>query len=120
MKKIACLFSLFFLVITHSLPAFATEKNVNQKTKVRQITGLVKTINTEEKTITLTKKIKKQPVDTVVHVVEKTKFKLEKENKAFSDVKVGDKVTVKFIEANGKNVEKKIMIRTSVSPTAKK
>lgn len=120
MKKIACLFSLFFLVVTHSLPAFSAEKNMNKKTQVRQITGLVKTVNTEEKTITVTKKIKKQPVDTVLHINEKTKFKLEKANKAFSDVKVGDKVTVKFFEADGKNVAKKIMIRTSVSPTAKK
>ena len=120
MKKIVCLFSLVFLVVTHSLPAFAAEKNVNQKTKVRQITGLVKAVSMEEKTLTVTKKIKKQPVDTIVHINEKTKFKLEKENKAFSDLKVGDKVTVKFTEADGKNVAKKIMIRTSVSPTAKK
>ena len=110
-KRIACLITLFFLVLTYILPAFATE-NVNQKTKVKQITGLVKTVNTDKKTITLTKQIKKQPVDTVVHVDEKTQFKLEKENKAFSDVKVGDKVTIKFIEADGKNVAKKIMIRT--------
>ena len=120
MKKIACLLSLVFLVVTHSLPAFAVEKNVNQKTKVRQITGLVKTVSIEEKSLTITKKIKKQPVDTLVHVTEKTKFRLEKENKAFSDVKVGDKVTVKFFEADGKNVAKKIMIRKSVSSTARK
>ena len=119
-KKIACLFSLFFLIITYSLPAFAAEKNENQKTRVKQITGLVKTVNAEEKTITLTKTIKKQPVDTVVYTDEKTQFKFEKENKAFSDVKVGAKITAKFIKADGKNVAKQIIIRTPISPTAKK
>ena len=115
MKNTVRFFSVVFLLFVFGLSNVTAEKTSERKSRVRQFTGIVKSIDASGKIITLTKTIKKQPVDTVFSINENTKFQLSKEEKAFSDVKVGDKVTIKYRETDGKNVAKKVSIRTSTS-----
>ncbi|MEW6162713.1 MAG: hypothetical protein AB1606_05320 [Nitrospirota bacterium] len=82
-----------------------------EKPKVKQVTGEVKAVDTKAMTITVTKKVKDKVEETVVTVDDKTKITLDKEKKVLADVKVGDKVTVKYTEVEGKNVAKSVAIK---------
>jgi Cu/Ag efflux protein CusF len=81
--------------------------------KVKQVTGDVKAVDVVAKTITVTKKVKGEIKETVITVDDKTKITLDKETKTLADVKVGDKVTVKYTEVDGKKVAKSIVIKTA-------
>ncbi len=89
----------------------AEETKTAEKPKVKQVTGEVKAVDTKAKTVTVTKKMKDKAVDTVVTVDDKTKIMLDKEKKTLADVKMGDKVKVKYTEVDGKNVAKSIAIQ---------
>ncbi|MDI6889959.1 MAG: hypothetical protein QMC83_03325 [Thermodesulfovibrionales bacterium] len=82
-----------------------------EKPKVKRVTGEVKAVDTKAMTITVTKKVKGKVEETVVTVDDKTKITLDKEKKVLADVKVGDKVTVKYTEVEGKNVAKSVAIK---------
>lgn len=99
-------------------PVKAEEKKA--PAKVKQVTGEVKAVDTKAMTITVTKKMKDKVVETVVAVDDKTKIMLDKEKKTLADVKVGDKVTVKYSEADGKNIAKSVAIKTEVKKMEKK
>jgi ribosomal protein S1 len=79
--------------------------------KVQQITGGVAAINTITKSITVTKKIRDKVVEAVVTVDDKTEIMKEKEKKSFPDIKIGDKVVVKYTKVDGKNIAKNIAIK---------
>jgi ribosomal protein S1 len=82
-----------------------------EKPKVHQVTGDVKAVDAKAMTVTVSKMMKgKAAEETVVTVSDKTKIKMDKENKTLADVKVGDKVTVKYTEAEGKKMAKSIAI----------
>jgi len=90
-----------------------------EKPKVKMVTGEVKAVDTAAKTVTVTKMVKKKAEETVVAVDAKTKIMMGKEKKALADVKVGDKVTVKYKEVEGKNVAKSVAIHEA-KPMEKK
>lgn len=98
-------------------PATSAEK---PKPKVKQVTGEVKAVDAVAKTITVAKKVKDKVEETIVTITDKTKIILDKEKKTLADVKVGDKVTVRYAEANGKKVAKRVTIKIAATSAEKK
>jgi len=86
-------------------------KPMAEKPKVKMVTGEVKAVDAAAMTVTVAKKGK----ETVVTVNDKTKIMMGKEKKTLADVKAGDKVTVKYTEAAGKNMAKSVAIKTEIA-----
>lgn len=91
-----------------------------EKPKVMQITGEVKAVDTKAMTITVTKKMRDKVIETVATVTDNTKVTIGKEKKTLADVKVGDKVRLKYVEADGKNTAKSIAINPATPAEKKK
>lgn len=85
-----------------------------------QITGEVKAVDRNAMAITVTKKIKDEVMAAVTTVDDKTKITMDKQNKDFNDIKVGDTVIVKYSAVNGKNIAKSVVIEPPVTETEKK
>ena len=85
-----------------------------------QITGEVKAVDRNAMAITVTKKIKDEVMAAVTTVDDKTKITMDKQNKDFNDIKVGDTVIVKYSAVNGKNIAKSVVIKPAASETEKK
>jgi len=96
-------------------PAKAEEKAAEKKApaKIKAITGEVMAVDATSITV------KGKKGDVTATVGDKTSVKMGKEKKAIADVKVGDKVTVKYTEADGKNMAKMISI-AAAKPAEKK
>ncbi len=77
--------------------------------KVKQVTGEVAAVDVKANTIT----VKGKKAEVTVTCDDKTKVMMGKEKKACADVKVGDKVTVKSSEVDGKNVAKSVSIHAA-------
>lgn len=77
--------------------------------KVKQVTGEVTAIDAAAKTLT----VKGKAGEVALTADDKTTVKIGKEKKALTDVKVGDKVTVKYTEMDGKNVAKSIIVKAA-------
>ena len=77
------------------------------KVKVKQITGDVAAVDAAAKSLT----VKGRSAEVVVSADDKTTVKMDKEKKSLSDVKVGDRVTVKYSESDGKNIARNIEIK---------
>jgi len=125
-KTLAIIVSLIFVLSFAGL-SFAADKAVEKKAepvkaekkapvvaekkaapaKVKQVTGDVAAVDAKANTIT----VKGKKGDTVVTCDDKTKIMMGKDKKALADVKVGDKVTVKFSEADGKMTAKSVAIK---------
>ena len=86
-------------------------KPVVEKAKIKMVTGEVKAVDAAAMTVTVAKKGK----ETVVTVNDKTKIMMGKEKKTLADVKAGDKVTVRYTEADGKNMAKSVAIKTEMA-----
>jgi hypothetical protein len=84
--------------------------------KIKQVTGEVTAVDAKAKTVT----VKGKKGDVTVSTDDKTKVTMGKEMKSVADVKVGDKVIVKYSEADGKNVAKSIGIKPAAAPAEKK
>lgn len=80
--------------------------------KVHQVTGEVAAVDATAKTLT----VKGKKGDVAIAADDKTSVMVGKEKKALADVKVGDKVMVKYAEMDGKNVAKSV----TVSPKKEK
>ncbi len=93
-------------------PAKMEEKKA--PAKIKQVTGEVKSV--DAKAIT----VKGKKADVTVNVDDKTKIMAGKEKKALADVKAGDKVSVKYTEAEGKNMAKSIAIKPAAMMEEKK
>lgn len=93
-------------------PAKIEEKKA--PAKIKQVTGEVKSV--DAKAIT----VKGKKADVTVNVDDKTKIMAGKEKKALADVKAGDKVSVKYTEAEGKNMAKSIAIKPAAKMEEKK
>ncbi|MGO9016557.1 MAG: hypothetical protein ACLQF0_16465 [Dissulfurispiraceae bacterium] len=102
MKKpllyIICFLVAFFIIGS----AIAADKVI-----VKQITGDVVTIDVAIKTLT----VKGKKAEVVITADDKTVVKMNKEKKTLSDIKVGDKVTLKYAEIEGKNIARYIKIK---------
>jgi len=88
------------LVFAFASLSFAAGK----KAAVQQVRGEVSAVDTTANTIT----VKGKKGDVTISVNDKTKIMAGTEKKALADIKVGDKVTVKYTEADGKNIAKSI------------
>jgi ribosomal protein S1 len=134
-KTLAIIVSLIFVLSFAGL-SFAADKAVEKKAepvkaekkapvvaekkaapaKVKQVTGDVAAVDAKANTIT----VKGKKGDTVVTCDDKTKIMMGKDKKALADVKVGDKVTVKFSEADGKMTAKSVAIKMAEKKAEKK
>lgn len=97
-------------------PAAKKAEPMKPAVTLKYVTGVVKAVDTVAKTITVAKKVKGKEVETAVTVDEKTSIAMGKNKKELADVKVGNNVTVKYAEVEGKNVAKSI----SIKPVKKK
>lgn len=102
MKKPLLYIICFLVVFFISGSGIAADKVI-----VRQITGDVVTIDVAVKTLT----VKGKKAEVVVTADDKTVVKMNKEKKTLSDIKVGDKVTLKYAEVEGKNIVRSIEIK---------
>ena len=115
-KAIAIVLSLMFVFALTSA-TFATEKKETsaekkeaapakeaKKASHKQITGEVTAVDAKANTIT----VKSKKAEATVSVDEKTKF--TPKGKTIADVKAGEKVMVKYTEADGKNTAKSVKI----------
>ena len=97
----------------------ATEKAAPAKAekkapaKVKQASGEVAAVDAKANTLT----VKGKKGDVAVTADDKTSVKIGKDKKSLADVKMGDKVTVKYAETDGKNVAKSILV--SAAPAKK-
>ncbi len=82
--------------------------------KVMSIAGEVKEVDATANTIT----VKSKKKEVVLSTDGKTIIKIGKEKKALADLKVGDKVKVKYTEVEGGNVAKSIAVMAA--PAEKK
>lgn len=82
------------------------KKEAAPAAKKIQVTGEVAAVDAKANTVT----VKGQKGDVTVSVNDKTKILADKDNKTLADVKTGNKVTVKYVEAEGKKVATKISI----------
>ncbi|MDH4230786.1 MAG: hypothetical protein OEW04_02020 [Nitrospirota bacterium] len=87
-------------------PAEKKEAAPEKKAAKKQVTGEVTAIDAKANTLT----VKGKKGDVTVSTTDKTKVVAGKDAKTLADVKTGDKVTVKYTEAEGKNVATKIAI----------
>ncbi len=127
-KTLAIIVSLIFVLSFAGL-SFAADKAVEKKAepvkaekkapavaekkaepaKVKQVTGDVAAVDAKANTIT----VKGKKGDTVVTCDDKTKIMMGKDKKTLADVMVGDKVTVKYSEADGKMTAKIVAIKAA-------
>lgn len=128
-KAIAIIVSLLFVLSVAGL-TFAADKAMEKKeapmkeekavekkapAKVKMVTGEVTAVDMKANTIT----VKGKKAEMTVTCEDKTKVMMGKEKKACADVKVGDKVTAKYTEAEGKNMAKSVSIHAA-KPAEKK
>jgi Cu/Ag efflux protein CusF len=106
MKKTIAIVLSLVLMFAFTAVSFAAEKaaapaekkEAAKKAESKQVTGEVSAVDAKAKTITVSKKAKDKVEDTVISV----------DDKMLADVKKGDKVTVKFTVADGKNTAKSV------------
>ncbi|HMK49047.1 MAG TPA: DUF5666 domain-containing protein [Thermodesulfovibrionales bacterium] len=133
MKKVLAIIVSLVLVVSFAGLSFAAEKAADKKAapaaaekkapameekkapvaekkapaKMKQVTGEVAKVDA------MSISIKTKKGETTITVDDKTKVMMGKEKKAIADVKVGDKATVKFSEADGKMVAKSIAVKAA-------
>lgn len=103
MKKLLFVFACFIGVLLIG-SAFAADKIV-----IRLVTGEVVTADVTIKTLT----VQGKKGEVVITADDKTVVKMDREKKTLSDVKVGDKVTVKYAVIDSKNIARSIDIKTA-------
>jgi hypothetical protein len=95
-------------------PAMMEEKKA--PAKVKQATGEVAAVDAKAKSIT----VKAKKGDVTAMVDDKTKIMMGKDMKTLADIKAGDKVTLKYSEADGKMMAKSIAIKPAEKMMEKK
>ena len=111
---------LFALTLVSTSFAEWQWSEVQKASEFLQITGDVKAVDRKAMTITVTKKIKDEVMAAITTIDEKTKITMDKQNKNFNDIKVGNTVIVKYAEVNGKNIAKSVVIKPTETETEKK
>jgi hypothetical protein len=114
-KTIAIIVAVLFTFALASV-SFAAEKKAEmakpaEKPKVNYIAGKVKAVDTLGQTLTITEKVKGKEKETVVTVDKETIITMAHAKKMLADVKVGNSVTVKYAEVEGKNIAKSVVIK---------
>ena len=114
------LVALFALTLISTSSAEWQLSEVPKAYEFLQITGEVKAVDRNAMAITVTKKIKDEVMAAVTTVDDETKITMDKQDKNFNDIKVGDTVIVKYSAVNGKNIAKSVVIEPPVTETEKK
>lgn len=117
MQKILALMAALMMVVAFGGSTFAEDamkeaeptKEAKKAYEKKQLTGEVTAIDTKANTIT----VKGKKGESTCEVTADTKIKAGKETKTLADVKVGDKVTCKHVEKDGKSVCKSLKIKTA-------
>ena len=112
-RSIAILISVIF-VLSFAGPTFARMgmKRAIGDAPIKDSQGEIQAISQKDKTIT----VKAMRGTVTATADERTVVKLDKTMKAFSDLKVGDKVVLTYEVGEGKNIAKTIII--SLPPAA--
>jgi len=100
-KTLTVVLSLIFVLAFLSVTVKAEKDESMDMMKIR---GKITEVDANAMTVTV--KGKKRTVKVIVD--DKTEFKLGKDKKAITDLKVGDKVKIFFQEADDKNIAKSI------------
>ncbi|MBI5057435.1 MAG: hypothetical protein HZB61_12545 [Nitrospirae bacterium] len=123
MKKIlTVVLSLIFVFAVTSM-SFAADKTApaapameqkaapakKEAAKHVQVTGEITAVDAAAKTLT----VKGKKGDVAISVDDKTKIMAGKDMKTLADLKTGEKVTVKYTEADGKNTAKSIDVKAA-------
>jgi Cu/Ag efflux protein CusF len=125
MKKIlTVVLSLIFVFAVTSVSFAAETKDaapapaVEQKEAAKpvQVTGEITAIDATAKTFT----VKGRKGEVALSADDKTRVKAGKEAKTLADLKAGDKVTVKYTKADGKNMAKGIKIKNASEKSSSK
>lgn len=82
------------------------KKEVAKKAAKKQVTGEVTAVDAKANTLT----VKGKKGDVMLSTDDKTTVMAGKEKKTLADVTVGEKVTVHYSEADGKNVATKVAV----------
>ena len=115
MKNTLIIIVAVFFAFTLIAPSFAEMQwsEVPRAYTFLQIT--VKAVDKDAMAITVTKKIKDKVIEAVTTIDDKTKITMDKQDKNFSDIGVGDSVVVKYAQVDGKNIAKSIVITPPVT-----
>lgn len=108
--KVAVLF-LAFWVIDLGGYAMATEE-----TEVEEIIGKIVSLDTTANMLT----IKTKQGEMSFYINEKTQITMGREEKLFSDLKVGEKIKVHYTTAEGKELAERIMVKPPKEKAPKK
>lgn len=117
MKKILSVVLSLIFVFALTSASFAEENKEaaapaiakKEEAKRVQVTGEIAALDAAAKTFT----VKGKKGDVNLSVNDKTKIKAGEETKTLADLKDGIKVTVKYVEVDGKNMAKSIEIKTA-------
>ncbi|OGW23976.1 MAG: hypothetical protein A2X59_13520 [Nitrospirae bacterium GWC2_42_7] len=119
-KAIAIIVSLMFVFaltavsFAEETAAPAAEQTTAKKAEKKQVTGEVTAVDAKANTLT----VKKGKDEVTVTVDDKTKIMAGKDKKTLADVKVSDKVTVRYKIADGSNVAKSIELNGAPAKAA--
>ncbi|GEM_PF-2762086 len=116
MKRFMREFVWAIVVITFALGAGAQtsaadgkQSDRKGKANTRQVTGEVTAFDLPARTLT----VKGKSGIVTLLLTDKTLVRMERQTKQFSDVQVGDRVTVKYRESDGQLAAKSIDIKTT-------
>jgi Cu/Ag efflux protein CusF len=112
MRKIMGIVMAFVLVLSFSglAPAIDDKPSGNKtRVKAKQITGEVTEIDVKAQTVS----VRGKNGTVSVGLTDKTKVTMNKEPKTLSDVQIGDRVTVKYKDADGRQTAKSIEIKSA-------
>jgi len=102
-----------FLIIIVFLSIFVLidfNKNSIAITKSKEIVGEIVSVDTNKNQLIL----KTKKGDVVFNLGEKSKISMGKEQNNLSDLKVGDKAKIYYIQIEGKNIVERIIIKSSI------
>jgi Cu/Ag efflux protein CusF len=102
-----------FLIIIFFLSIFVLigfNKNSIAITKSKEIVGEIVSVDTNKNQLIL----KTKKGDVIFDLNEKSKISIRKESKNLSDLKIGDKVKIYYIQMEGKNIVERIIIKSSI------
>jgi hypothetical protein len=111
MKKALVIIISVLIVLSVARFSFAEEKK--HSTKAMLVSGEVTAVDAAAHTLT----IKGKKGEVVLNTTDKTKFT---EGKTLADVKVGDKLSVKYSEKDGKMMAWKVMTKKEMDKMEKK
>jgi Cu/Ag efflux protein CusF len=116
MKKTIAIVLSLVLMFAFTAVTFAAEKAAvpAKKAVKKEVIGEVTAVDANANTLT----VKGKKGDVMVSTDDKTTIMANKDKKTLADVKAGDKVTVNYTEADGKNVATKVAIKAAPAPKA--